>query len=131
MESMKPFILVVDDDPEVAPMLADSLEAQGYRVTYCMDAAQALVQLENMHVGLLIADIMMPGFGTGVDAYRKIRAKPNQKQVLPAIFLTGLTPVEAAKHVPKGDPYIRLLHKPASLAHLLKTIKELTGDKLK
>lgn len=128
---MKPFILVVDDDPDVGPMLTDSLEEKGYRVTYCMDAAQALVQLESMHVGLLIADIMMPGFGTGVDAYRKIRAKPNQKEILPAIFLTGLSPEEAAKHVPKGDPYIRLLHKPTSLANLMKTIKELTGDKLK
>jgi len=127
---MKPFILVVDDDPNVGPMLSDSLETMGFRVTYCMDAAQALVQLENMHVGLLISDIMMPGFGTGVDAYRKIRANPNRTEILPAIFLTGLSPAEAARLVPK-DPYIRLMHKPTSLKDLMATITELTGEKLK
>jgi len=73
----------------------------------------------------------MPGFGTGVDAYRKIRANPNRTEILPAIFLTGLTPDEAAKHVPKGDPHIRLLHKPTSLKNLMNAIVELTGEKLK
>lgn len=128
---MRPFILVVDDDPKVGPLLCEYLESQGYRVTYCMDAAQALIQAESMRVGLIITDIMMPTYGTGIDVYRKIRAHPHFPKNVPIIFLTGLKPQQAQSMVPKNDPHVRLLHKPTTLANLTKTIHELTQGRLK
>ena len=126
---MKPFILVVDDDTNIASLVTEHLTREGYRVTYCMDAKQAVIQLEGMKVGLLITDIMMPIYGTGVDAYKRIRENPRFKD-LPVIFLTGLTPAEAQRVVPKGDPKVRLLHKPTSTAKLVGLIRELTGETL-
>lgn len=128
---MKPFILVVDDDVNTASLICEHLEKQGYRVTHCHDAAQALIQAEGMPVGLVITDIVMPVYGSGLDAYVKIRKNPKFPQDLPIIFLTGLKAAEAERLIPKGDPRVRLLHKPTTMAKLLDAIRELTGETLK
>ncbi len=122
---MKPYILVVDDDKEIARLITDYLEQQGYKVTSCNDAKQALIQAQSVRVGLLILDIMMPGFGSGIDAYESIRSNSHFSKNLPIIFLTGLKPAEAEKLVPKDDPFVRLLHKPTSITVLQNTMNEL------
>lgn len=128
---MKPCILVVDDDVNIAHLLCEHLEEQGFRVTYCNDAAQALIQADAVKVGLIIADIMMPVYGTGVDVYKRIRSHPRFPKNLPIIFLTGIQPEQAQRMVPLHDIYVRLMHKPTTLAKLMRTIEELTGDRLK
>lgn len=127
----QPFILVVDDDPNIATLVSEHLEKLGYKTTFCTDAAQAALQAEGLRVGLIIADIMMPGFGSGVDAYNAIRRNRNLRKDLPVIFLTGLKAESARKVVPLSDPRVRLLHKPTTLETLVATIRELTGDRLK
>ena len=126
---MPPAVIVVDDDQNIAEMLSDALERQGLRVTHCHDAAQAIIQSQGLKPALLITDIMMPTWGSGVDTYRKLRAYPVFK-TLPFIFLTGLKKEQAERMVPITDSRVRLLHKPVSLAVLLQTIRELTGDRL-
>ena len=127
---MRSFILVVDDDPNIAEMVTESLETKGYRVTYCLDAAQAMIQTEGTNVGLLILDIMMPQFGSGIDAYKNIRNNHNLSNELPIILLTGLKPEQAEAMVPKEDPRVRLLFKPTPMSKLQATIQELTGNTL-
>lgn len=127
---MRPFILVVDDDPNIAEMVTESLETKGYRVTYCTDAAQAVIQTEGTKIGLLILDIMMPAFGSGIDAYKNIRKNHNLSNELPIIFLTGLKPAQAKAMVPRDDPRVRLLFKPTTMTKLQATIQELTGNSL-
>ena len=128
---MKPFVLVVEDEVHVASLICDHLTDQGFRVTYCNDAAQALIQAESMKVGLVIMDIMMPHFGSGIDAYAQLRRHKHLPKSLPVIFLTGLKPEEVRKVVPKNDPHVRLLHKPMPMSKLMAVIKELTGDSLR
>jgi two-component system response regulator VanR len=128
---MQPYILVVDDDPNVAQMISDALESSGYRVTTCHDAKQALIQARSVKVGLMITDIMMPTYGTGLDAYRQIRQNAEYPTDLPVIFLTGLKPDAVKGHMPKNDTKVRLLHKPTSITNLIKTIEDLTGENLK
>ena len=127
----KPYILVVDDDQNVAKLICEHLENQGYRVTYCTDAAQALLQAEGLRIGLLITDIVMPTFGTGIDVYKNLRNHPFLPKNLPIIFLTGLKADQARPLVPLSDPRVRLLHKPTSLQNLMQAIQELTGGNLK
>lgn len=54
-------ILVVEDDPDLAKMLARILGHEGYAVATCSDGAAALRHLEAEPVDLLITDLMMPG----------------------------------------------------------------------
>jgi CheY-like chemotaxis protein len=108
-------------------MMVSRLEGAGYRVTCAEDAAQSVIQAEGMRLSLIISDIEMPGFGTGVDALKKLRASNMVRKDLPVIFVTGMPPHEARKLVPRSDPYLRLLHKPVDWGLLRQFIKELTG----
>jgi len=108
-------------------MLVAKLEDAGYRVTCAEDAAQSVIQAEGMNLSLIISDIEMPGFGTGVDALKKLRASSYVPKNLPVIFVTGMPPQEAQKIVPKTDPSIRLMHKPVDWSLLAKFMKELSG----
>jgi CheY-like chemotaxis protein len=121
------YILVVDDDQLIRDMLVNKLEGAGYRVTCAEDAAQSVIQAEGMRLAILISDIEMPGFGTGVDALKKLRASNFVKRNLPVIFVTGMPPNEARKIVPLTDPYVRLMHKPVDWNLLRLYIRDLTG----
>ena len=121
------FILVVDDQAEIRDLIVDKLTDAGYRAVSAEDGAQSLVQAEGMKLSLMITDIQMPGFGSGVDAVKKIRASPEVKKNLPIIFLTGMSPEAAQKIVPLDDPYIRLIYKPVNWELLKLYMKDLTG----
>ncbi|MDE2293760.1 MAG: response regulator, partial [Elusimicrobia bacterium] len=121
------YILVVDDDALIRDMLVAKLEGAGYRVTCAEDAAQSVIQAEGMKLSLIVSDIEMPGFGTGVDALKKLRASSFVRKDMPVIFVTGMPPQEAQKIVPKTDPYLRLMHKPVDWRIMRQYIKELTG----
>ena len=54
-------ILVVEDDAKIAALLADYLQAGGYRATCIADGAQALDYLRGNQVDLLLLDLMLPG----------------------------------------------------------------------
>jgi len=121
------YVLVVDDDQLIRDMLVNKLEGAGYRVTCAEDAAQSVIQAEGMRLALLVSDIEMPGFGTGVDALKKLRGSNYVKRNLPVIFVTGMPPNEARKIVPLTDPYVRLMHKPVDWNLLRLYIRDLTG----
>lgn len=117
------FVLVVDDDPNVLSLVSTRLDIAGYRVTTATDAWQEVIQAHGLKVGLVITDIQMPGSGTGVDAYKRLRqVSPN----LPVIFMTGMPPAEAQALIP-ADPLVRLLSKPLDFSLMRQAIKELTG----
>lgn len=121
------FILVVDDEPAIRDLLVDKLCDAGYRAVSANDGMQSLIQAEGMKLSLVISDIQMPGFGTGVEAVQKMRQSPQVSKNLPVIFLTGMSPEEARKIVPLDDPYVRLLHKPVDWELLKLYMKDLTG----
>ena len=119
-------ILVVDDDEKMLEFLRAALEQAGYFVTTAGDAAQALIQAEGLKPRLIITDILMPTWGTGLDAYKSIRTKTKLKDV-PVVFITGMSP-EKAKALMPPDPKVRLIAKPVNLILLEQAIQELTGE---
>lgn len=54
-------ILVVEDDAKISALLADYLQAGGYRATCIADGALALDFLRANPVDLLLLDLMLPG----------------------------------------------------------------------
>jgi len=126
-----PYILVVEDDEMTADLLCQHLEERGYRATHCGDAEQFIIQASAIKVGLVIMDIMLPVYGSGIDAYRRLRDNPRVPKSLPVLFLTGIPHQQAERVVPKGDPYVRLLHKAgATIGKIDQAIRELAGDRL-
>jgi DNA-binding response OmpR family regulator len=67
-------ILVVDDEPPVAKVLADLLSALGSAVTVANSARQAREHLDRERYDLVTLDLVMPG-ESGADFFRALRAR--------------------------------------------------------
>lgn len=81
---MNEHILIVDDEAELAELLAVYLRNSGFRVTLCGDGACALRCVKQEHVDLAILDVMLPDM-SGFEICRTIR----QKYFFPIIMLTA------------------------------------------
>jgi DNA-binding response OmpR family regulator len=82
-------ILVVEDEPTVAELIADVLTEEGYRVDTLLDSREALGRLEKKSYALVICDLKMP-HTDGPGLYRALvrRENPMQHKLL---FVTGDT----------------------------------------
>lgn len=81
---MNEHILIVDDEAELAELLAVYLRNGGFRVTLCGDGACALRCVKQEHVDLAILDVMLPDM-SGFEICRTIR----QQHFFPIIMLTA------------------------------------------
>jgi DNA-binding response OmpR family regulator len=88
MASMKTSynILVVDDEPEIRDAIGIYLRNEGLQVFMAENGLQALKQLEEQDIHLMILDIMMPEMD-GIQATFKIRENSN----IPIIMLSAKT----------------------------------------
>ena len=88
MSDQKPRkILIVDDETDVADLVAYHLRAKGYQVETVNDPTASIGAARSFLPDLLILDIMMPDLN-GMQICRIIRADPRLQQV-PIIFLTA------------------------------------------
>ena len=85
-------ILVVDDEAEVAEILADLLAAEGHRVTSAANGALALDALRRGMYDVILSDVRMPGLD-GPGLYRELE-RQFPRLVRRFVFVTGdtLTP---------------------------------------
>ncbi|MEW6682185.1 MAG: HD domain-containing phosphohydrolase [Nitrospirota bacterium] len=89
----KPNILVVDDDPAVGALLAETATASGYATVVVTDGAAALDRIRSGEFALVITDIRMPGLD-GIELLRRIKAFAPEVEV---IVVTALPDVERAR----------------------------------
>ena len=81
------YILVVDDDIELAEMLRAYFSAQGYQIAAVHSGEAAIEACEARLPDMMILDINMPDID-GFEVARRLRTK-RLTQDLPIIFLTG------------------------------------------
>lgn len=69
-----PTVLVVDDEPDIAELMRDFLEAADYRVLLAEDGQRALHLLEQADppIDCVLLDVMLPGI-SGFDVLRRLR----------------------------------------------------------
>ena len=72
---MKPRILVADDEPSTAEMLALIFGFTGYEVTRAYDGVQALELAKSEKPDVLLLDVRMPKL-YGSDVARRIKSDP-------------------------------------------------------
>ncbi len=65
-------ILIVEDEPKLAALLADYLKAAGYRTGICADGREVEAQVRQLAPALLLLDLMLPG-KDGLDVCRTLR----------------------------------------------------------
>jgi DNA-binding response OmpR family regulator len=77
-------VMVVDDDPEIAELIRDYLEAEQFEVIICGDGKDAIRRFREYRPQLVVLDIMLPGLD-GMEVCRTIRAESN----IPIIMLSA------------------------------------------
>ena len=114
----RPYILLVEDEANIAQALVYNLELEGYRVNHVTTGADALAALSGEQYDLVILDLMLPD-SHGIDICRQVRRRDKR---LPILILTAL-----------GEEHYRLdgldagaddyLTKPFSLGEFLLRVK--------
>src|SRR5918993_1530649 len=87
LQTSKGRALVVDDNPDIAEMLAAVLRHAGYDVSTAYSAPDALAAAFAQHFDLIVSDIGMPGMN-GYELARALRAAPGYESV-PMVAVTG------------------------------------------
>jgi len=80
-------ILVVEDEPDIAALIAYQLTREGYRVETASTGVDALSAVRREVPALMVLDRMLPGIG-GDEVLRTLRGDPATRP-MPVLFLTA------------------------------------------
>lgn len=112
-------VLVVDDEPAALDSTSLLLAKEGYTVTSCGDALEALGKIPDGNFDLVLSDIKMPRF-SGMELLEKIHAVNPE---LPVILMTAYADLDiAVKAISKGA--FDFLIKPSPPDYLLHSVKK-------
>jgi two-component system, OmpR family, response regulator len=111
-------VLVVDDEPSLAELLASVLRYEGWDVRTAADGASAVRAARQFRPDAVILDVMLPDI-SGFDVLQRLRA--DQRDVC-VLFLTARDAVEdrVAGITAGGDDYVT---KPFSLEEVLARLR--------
>lgn len=110
-------VFIVDDDEAVRDSLRWLLEANGYRVKVFSSAEEFLNTYDPDHIGVLIADVRMPGM-SGLELQEELIARD---ALLPIVFITGHGDVPMAVSTLKKGA-VDFLEKPFNESELRTTV---------
>lgn len=82
-----PVVLIVEDEPAIAELIAVNLRHNGFRPTLAADSASAQREMDAVLPDLVLLDWMLPG-ESGLTLARRWRESPRTKDV-PIIMLTA------------------------------------------
>jgi two-component system, OmpR family, response regulator len=113
-------VLVVDDEPSLAELLASVLRYEGWEIRTAADGAGAVQAAREFEPDAVVLDIMLPDFD-GLEVLRRLRASQPSVCVL---FLTARDSVEdrISGITAGGDDYVT---KPFSLEEVLARLRGL------
>jgi two-component system OmpR family response regulator len=113
-------VLVVDDEPVLAELVAMALRYEGWTVSTSGDGASAIASARKEPPDVVVLDVMLPDM-SGLDVLRKLR---DQIPGLPLLLLTAKDAVEdrIAGLTAGGDDYVT---KPFSLEEVVLRLRAL------
>jgi len=116
---LKPYILVVDDEPDIRRLVREILEDEGYAVTVAKDGASARDAIATRAPNLVLLDIWMPDVD-GITLLKEFLEVNHLR--CPVIMMSGHGTVEAAVESTRLGAF-DFIEKPLSLAKLLVTVE--------
>jgi two-component system OmpR family response regulator len=113
-------VLVVDDEPPIAELLAMALRYDGWEVHLAHDGLSAVRQAREVRPDVVVLDMMLPDID-GLEVLRRLRGETND---VPVLFLTAKDSVEdrVAGITAGGDDYVT---KPFSLEEVVARLRGL------
>lgn len=80
LSSMSAKILVVEDEPAINELIANTLELSDFSVVQAFDTQGAYIAVVDEAPDLILLDWMMPHDESGIDFARRLKKKPNHCQ---------------------------------------------------
>jgi DNA-binding response OmpR family regulator len=118
-------ILIVEDDPEVAKVLALVLERNGYSTVSCREVVSAIRMFNQKHPCAVILDLMLPDM-PGMEFCRYVR-RDVQRNATPVIVISAAkTPANVTQALDAGADIF--LGKPVSAQELNHVVDSLIGQ---
>jgi two-component system OmpR family response regulator len=113
-------VLVVDDEPNLAELLAMALRLEGWEITVAHTGSKAVTAAKRNRPDAVVLDMMLPDFD-GLEVMRRMRG---QLPDVPVLFLTARDSVEdrVAGLTAGGDDYVT---KPFSLEEVVARLRGL------
>lgn len=120
MTSLRPRVLVVEDEPAQAELLAYNLEAEGCEVERAASGDHALLLVAESPPDLILLDWMLPGV-SGLEICRRLRQRPETRGV-PIIMISARSEeVDRVRGLETGaDDFVV---KPYSVAELMARVR--------
>ncbi len=112
-------ILVVDDELEMAAMIADELGDHGYTAVALRLGTEALQRLQDESFDALVTDLRMPG----IDGLALLRASRALDPSRPVIVMTGHMAIDTALEAVNQGAFHYII-KPFSLSHLVELVED-------
>lgn len=107
-------VLIVDDEPSRLAT-AQTLQSAGYGVTVACNAEEALAQLTQDNLQLVVCDWSMPGMN-GLDLCRAIRSNSLRRYVYSLMLTSRNRPKDTLEALEAGaDDYVTKPFNPAEL----------------
>lgn len=116
----RPYLLLVEDEVNLARTISFNLEQEGYRVDQAHFLSAARLHLPRVTYDLVVLDVMLPD-GSGLDFLRELRAAGNHTPILVLTARTATTDVVHGLRTGADD----YLGKPFALDELLSRIAAL------
>ncbi|PYM25203.1 MAG: hypothetical protein DMD78_07100 [Candidatus Rokuibacteriota bacterium] len=113
-------ILIVDDEPQVAEVLAKSLNRQGHKTTVVHSGVEALDRLRTTAPDAMFLDVSMPGMN-GLDVMQEVK---RLKPALAVVVITGHATADEIERV-KQMGAVDVIQKPSALTHYHQAIERL------
>lgn len=118
--SVRPLILVVEDDDAVAMMIQDYLSGHEYRTARAADGREAVEMVQGVRPDLIVMDLMMPRL-TGGEAATALRRDPLTEKI-PIVAISAVADVTS---IAEMLPLDEVLPKPFDLDDLIAAIERL------
>ena len=125
------YILVVDDEKDIADLSAMALSNAGHEVSIELDIGSAEKSMHERIPDLVVLDVMFPGNDTeGFELARKMKHLDPKLRDIPIIMITGVNQ-ELSLGFCSDDiddfylPVTEFLEKPVDLEHLCDKVAEL------
>ena len=113
---MKNKILIIDDEREIALLLAEILKGEGYEVFVVANAWKALEVIPEFQPDLVLSDVMMPVI-SGLELLKKFRELPSFDKT-PVVLMSAAHP----KLTQEDNGWTEFVQKPFSLDHMLAVV---------
>lgn len=94
-------ILYIEDQLTIANMTMDILQQMGLTFEHCTSAEQGLILFEDNNYDLVLLDIVLSGEKDGIEMIKDIRARHDDKKLIPMLAMSATTKASERIHALK------------------------------